>query len=72
MTGRAVYLWWALLTAVTGRHFYLSTGCLHGDHAYCSARTGKAGAKRPAECKTCSALAPCRCRCHRRGRGRGE
>lgn len=63
MTGRAVYLWWALLTTATGHHFYLSTGCLHGDHGYCSAPTGKVGTKHPAECKKCAA--GCRCRCHR-------
>lgn len=28
-------------------HLYLSTGCLHGEHAYCQSMTGQAGAKRP-------------------------
>lgn len=68
MTARARWLgaWCGLATAVTGRHFYLSTGCLHGDHTYCAGMTGAAGAKRPATCKTCPAR--CRCRCHRRRR----
>ncbi|MDX3532508.1 hypothetical protein P1P75_40475 [Streptomyces sp. ID05-39B] len=47
-----------------GTHAYLSTGCLHGDHAYCQGMTGLAGAKRPGECKFCRAS--CLCRCHRR------
>lgn len=64
--GRAGWLWWAVATAVTGRHFYLSTGCLHGDHGYCQAPAGKVGAKQPARCKTCPAR--CRCRCHDRRR----
>jgi hypothetical protein len=45
-------------------HWYLSTGCLHGDHAYCQRDTGQAGAKRPARCKFCGAR--CRCLCHRK------
>ncbi|MDX3549719.1 hypothetical protein PV729_45370 [Streptomyces europaeiscabiei] len=45
-----------------GVHRYLSTGCLHGDHAYCQAMTGLNGAKRPGECKFCQAS--CRCGCH--------
>lgn len=49
-------------------HWYLSTGCLHGDHNYCAARSGKVGAKEPQRCKFCTAR--CRCRCHRpTGRG---
>ncbi len=44
-------------------HRYLSTGCLHGDHAYCQNRRGQAGPKKPGECKFCSAK--CVCRCHR-------
>lgn len=54
-----------LLTAahlVAGKHLYLSTGCLHGDHAYCKAMTGAQGVKRPGECKHCDAR--CICRCH--------
>jgi hypothetical protein len=43
-------------------HIYLSTGCYHGDHAYCQAMTGLNGAKRPGLCKFCSA--PCQCFCH--------
>lgn len=62
-----------------GRHQYLSTACHHeiealaaGEveraaelHAYCSARAGKAGAKRPAHCKWCDA--PCTCPRHTPG-----
>lgn len=51
-----------LLLRVFG-HRYLSTGCLHGDHAYCQNKQGQAGPKRPGRCKFCAA--PCRCRCHR-------
>lgn len=51
-----------LATLVTGRHVYLSTGCLHGDHGYCQALTGKIGLKAPASCKTCTVA--CICRCH--------
>ena len=43
-------------------HIYLSTGCYHGDHAYCQAMTGLNGAKRPASCKFCHAA--CQCPCH--------
>lgn len=49
--------------AETGEHVYLSTGCLHGNHAYCQAKTGAVGAKTPATCKFCAA--PCVCACHR-------
>jgi len=49
-------------------HRYLSTGCLHGDHDYCSAPTGRVGAKHPQRCKFCTA--PCRCRCHNNRRRR--
>ncbi|MFC8447610.1 hypothetical protein [Kitasatospora sp. NPDC057223] len=44
-------------------HHYLSTGCLHGEHAYCQGKTGQAGTKVPAQCKFCPA--PCQCDCHR-------
>jgi hypothetical protein len=47
---------------VTAVHDYLSTGCLHGQHDYCSAMTGRTGDKAPASCKFCAA--PCRCPCH--------
>ena len=43
-------------------HVYLSTGCLHGDHAYCQSMTGLNGAKRPGSCKQCGAR--CICGCH--------
>src|SRR3954471_10794324 len=45
-----------------GAHNYLSTGCLHGRHDYCSNVDGIAGSKAPAQCKFCAA--PCRCSCH--------
>ncbi len=45
-------------------HIYLSTGCRHGDHAYCQSMTGLNGAKRPGECKHCQAR--CVCPCHQR------
>lgn len=55
-----------------GRHInYLSTGCLHGDqllpdgrtgHEYCQGKAGRAGAKRPGECKHCRRR--CICACH--------
>jgi len=48
--------------ATAGVHVYLSTGCLHGDHAYCKSMTGLNGAKRPASCKKCGAK--CICGCH--------
>ncbi|MCI3246355.1 hypothetical protein MQN93_42355, partial [Streptomyces sp. 7R016] len=43
-------------------HVYLSTGCLHGEHAYCANVDGIAGLKKPAQCKFCAA--PCTCPCH--------
>jgi hypothetical protein len=45
-----------------GAHVYLSTGCLHGQHGYCQADTGKSGAKTPSVCKWCPAK--CVCPCH--------
>lgn len=45
-----------------GGHRYLSTGCLHGRHDYCKNTEGRAGTKRPAECKFCQAK--CLCSCH--------
>lgn len=50
------------MTEPTTSHDYLSTGCLHGMHAYCQSDTGAAGTKTPAQCKFCAA--PCRCWCH--------
>jgi hypothetical protein len=47
-------------------HEYLSTSCLHGEHAYCQSTTGISGsimwAKTPASCKFCGAA--CICPCH--------
>jgi len=48
--------------AASDGHRYLSTGCLHGEHAYCQSMTGQAGAKRPGQCKFCEA--GCICTCH--------
>ncbi|MCX4809025.1 hypothetical protein OG601_47170 [Streptomyces sp. NBC_01239] len=52
----------ALTGGQASAHIYLSTGCLHGDHAYCQSMTGLNGAKRPASCKKCGAA--CICPCH--------
>lgn len=53
-----------------GEHVYLSTGCRHGDHDYCKNPTGRAGAKRPAECKHCGAR--CICPCHKTSEGQPD
>ncbi|MEU6057965.1 hypothetical protein [Streptomyces sp. NPDC047097] len=46
-----------------GEHrWYLSTSCIHDEHDYCKGDTGKAGAKKPAECKWCPSK--CACPCH--------
>jgi hypothetical protein len=50
--------------AQQGPHVYLSTGCRHGDHAYCQSMTGLNGAKRPGECKHCGAHCVCGCHQH--------
>jgi hypothetical protein len=46
-------------------HIYLSTACLHGDHAYCQveARRYDGSTKTAATCKFCAS--PCICPCHR-------
>lgn len=65
MTARLIgrlAVWLTRIAHQHGTHHYLSTGCLHGHHGYCQAKAGKAGTKKPAECKFCRA--PCRCRCH--------
>lgn len=55
-----------------GTHFYVSTGCVHGDavmidgrtgHEYCQGMTGLNGAKRGGQAKCCGA--PCQCTCHK-------
>jgi hypothetical protein len=54
-----------------GHHRYLSTGCLHGDHAYCQtqARRYDGTVKTAAVCKFCSEGddrgGSCVCHCHR-------
>lgn len=50
------------MRAQRSEHRYLSTGCLHGEHDYCSSMTGLSGAKRPAQCKFCETT--CICECH--------
>lgn len=59
--------WLALVAAVrqvfTGRHVYLSTGCMAGEHAYCAAMRGIQGTKRPGVSKFSGAS--CICPCHR-------
>ncbi len=52
----------ALRMLVTGRHVYLSTGCIAGRHDYCSAPAGAQGDKQPARSKF--SQAPCVCWCH--------
>ncbi|MDX2528018.1 hypothetical protein [Streptomyces europaeiscabiei] len=59
---RLVELGAALGPEQQGVHRYLSTGCLHGNHAYCQSMTGLNGSKRPGECKHCQAR--CICGCH--------
>lgn len=59
--------WLALRAAVgqlfTGRHVYLSTGCLAGRHDYCRQMKGIDGEKRPGRSKFSDAA--CVCFCHR-------
>lgn len=45
-----------------GAHVYLSTGCRHNDHDYCTSMVGVQGEKRPGVCKFCDAR--CVCPCH--------
>jgi hypothetical protein len=58
---RWLMVWAALRTLVTGRHVYLSTGCIAGRHDYCQAMTGPNGEKTPARSKFSNA--PCICWC---------
>jgi hypothetical protein len=53
----------AIRQAATGRHVYLSTGCLAGEHGYCASMTGMQGAKRGGLAKFTNAA--CVCPCHR-------
>lgn len=53
---------------VIGRHVYLSTGCMVGEHTYCQSMTGMQGAKRGGRSKFTNA--PCICRCHRQDSSR--
>lgn len=50
----------AVQQLVAGRHKYISTACLHGNHAYCADKVRQDGGEKvPATCKFCPAL--CRC-----------
>lgn len=60
---RALAVYAALRQAVTGRHVYLSTGCLAGAHGYCKSMMGLQGEKRPGRAKFSDAA--CVCGCHR-------
>jgi hypothetical protein len=63
----------AALFALRGKHWYLSTGCLHGWHEYCRCDVGIGGPKTAggSRCKWTGWDAegqptePCRCACHR-------
>ncbi|MGW1412577.1 hypothetical protein [Streptomyces sp. NPDC002403] len=55
----------AKASSTADTHVYLSTGCLHGEHAYCQSMTGQQGEKRPGRCKFCDAR--CTCSCHADG-----
>lgn len=59
---RWLMLYAALRTLVTGRHVYLSTGCIAGRHIYCASMTGQQGDKRGGRSKFSNA--PCICWCH--------
>lgn len=52
----------AVRQALTGRHVYLSTGCLAENHDYCASMVGQQGQKRPGRAKFSGA--PCICPCH--------
>jgi hypothetical protein len=56
---RALMVYAAVRTAVTGQHVYLSTGCLLGEHEYCKAATGRVGSKPPGMAKFSNALCIC-------------
>lgn len=56
----------AVRQLVTGRHVYLSTGCLADRHDYCNQMKGLDGTKRPGRSKFSGA--PCICTCHRTSR----
>ncbi len=60
---RRMALYAAVRQAVTGRHTYLSTGCLAGRHDYCAAMTGIQGEKRGGRSKFTDA--PGICPCHK-------
>lgn len=46
-----------------GTHLYLSTGCLHDQHAHCNSSVNiTGGSKEPGVCKWCPAV--CVCPCH--------
>jgi hypothetical protein len=50
----------AVLTLATGRHHYVATGCIHGNHAHCrSTVSATGGGKNPGTCKFCPATCEC-------------
>lgn len=59
---RALMLYAAARTALTGKHVYLSTGCIAGRHDYCACMIGAQGEKRGGRSKFSEA--PCICWCH--------
>lgn len=53
----------AVLVNEHGRHLYLSTACLHGNHRHCQNELTMSGKpKQPHICKFCDSL--CVCPCH--------
>lgn len=59
---RVLAVYAAVRQLATGRHVYLSTGCLADRHGYCASMTGQQGEKRPGRSKFSGA--PCICGCH--------
>lgn len=58
---RLLILWAALRMLATGRHVYLSTGCIAGRHDYCMSMVGIQGEKKPAKSKFSDAECICWC-----------
>ncbi len=61
---RLLMFYAAAATVLTGRHVYLSTGCIAGRHDYCTQMIGLAGEKTPGRSKFSGAS--CICWCHAR------
>jgi len=64
---RLMYHVLRFVTLLGGRHWYLSTGCLHGGdgHAYCQIQAQRydGSTKHRSHCKVCDIK--CVCWCHR-------